>query len=74
VLTYHRIYVFDVRQRPIRFGDPIASLTLMQSETQQVEAIAWSGDTLIVLNEQGRLWQIPEEIWNEPAAVFPEAL
>jgi hypothetical protein len=71
VLTYHRIFVFDISQRPVRFGDPIASIALVQSETQQVEGIAWSGDTLLVLNEQGTLWHLPFELWSTPDVVFP---
>ena len=74
VLTYHRILVFDISQRPIRFGTPIASVELVQSETQQVEGIAWSGDTLIVLNEQGTLWHLPYGVWSTPGAVFPVGL
>lgn len=71
VLTYHRVFIFDISQRPIRFGDPIASVELIQSETQQVEGIAWSGDALIILNEQGALWHLPSEVWRTPDAVFP---
>ena len=71
VLTYHRIFIFEQLDRPTQFGDPIAVVELNQSVTKQVEAISWLEEMLIVLNEQGDLWQISDSIWRAEEAWFP---
>ncbi len=70
VLTYHEVFLFS---RPASGDDwlasPAGSFPLVQAVTAQCEAIAWSGDDLLITNEDGALFRV-SHAWKRREA-FP---
>ena len=68
VLTYHEVYLFS---RPASGDDwlasPAGSFPLVQAVTAQCEAIAWSGDDLLITNEDGALFRV-SQAWKRREA------
>ncbi len=71
VLTYHAVFIF---QRPPAGENYLAHLKnridLEQGVTQQVEAIAWDRNALLITNEQGFVFRLSEPMRPYPGR-FP---
>ncbi|MGC6418418.1 MAG: hypothetical protein ACON3Z_14945 [Bradymonadia bacterium] len=61
VLTYYAVFIYAVDEPTDNYlGRRIAVIDLVADVTKQVEAISWTDSGLIVSNEQGELFLIPE--------------
>lgn len=62
VLTYHALLIFE---RPAKggvegFGRLHTTVDFDQDQTAQIEAVSWVGDDVIMLNEAGRIFRVPQ--------------
>ena len=71
ILTYHKVLIFEVDRLSPRLDKPQFSVELVSRHTQQVEGIAWDGTTLMLVNEQGDIFSLPENVWRADHATFP---
>lgn len=62
VLTYHALLVFErpARGAPEGLGRLHATIDFDQDATGQIEAVAWQGDGVVMLNEAGRIFQLAD--------------
>jgi hypothetical protein len=59
LLTYRAIFLYERRgPDPVPDG-PVARIALDPRRTRQAESVAWDGSTLVVGNEQRKLFRIP---------------
>jgi hypothetical protein len=72
MLTYHALFIFDLRAAE---GDQLLSHQVRRIElrghiTRQCESVAWDGADLIVTNEDGHIFRIPQAV-NGQEMLFP---
>ena len=72
ILTYHEVFIFDVSSDEVTLKKLLGSVKLEQSRTQQVEGIAWDGEKLLMVNEQGDIFHLPKAVWSSPNRRFPD--
>lgn len=60
VLTYHAVFIFERSAGDHWLAKPVREIPLEQRRFRQCEAIAWAGATLIVTNEGGRVFTLPD--------------
>jgi hypothetical protein len=62
VLTYHALLVFERpgTGEPEGFGRLATTVDFDQDQMAQIEAVAWAGEDVILLNEGGRVFRIPK--------------
>ena len=72
ILTYHEIFIFDVSGDEVTLKKLVGSVKLEQRRTQQVEGIAWDGENLLMVNEQGDVFRLTKALWSSPNNRFPE--
>ena len=72
VLTYYAVFIYEVDKPTDNYiGRRVAVIDLVADITKQVEAISWTDSGLILSNEQGELFLIPEP---EHQTRFPTVL
>ena len=72
VLSYHAIFIFDLRADPQDpLGKLVRRLELRSQIMRQCESITWDGADLLVTNEDGRLFRVPNALEGD-ALIFPQ--
>lgn len=62
VLTYHAIFIFERADGQHWLANPVREIPLNQRVFRQCEAIAWAGAMLVITNEAGRIFTLPDPL------------
>lgn len=64
VLTYHALFVFPLAATGPLLAQTPTRVEFDMSVLGQCEAVTWDGDTVVVINEDGRVFRIAASTWQ----------
>jgi hypothetical protein len=60
LLSYDAVFVFELAGQPHPFAGKVHRIALNPEYVDQVEAVTWVGDELLLVNEDGAVFRIDD--------------